>query len=273
MESATYWQQLFTQALRITQRWRAEHTRSEGVLAAAAEFQSRLHLLSRTGPGAGAGAGAPCVLAQLPDALALLRGKHLRGLENIMAALRESVAVFAALHAELAALHVRQPNPSPSPSPNPKANRRVPEQTNPRRLGCSQPCTRGSLAALHVRLPRARTRRPHTTARAPRPRAHRSHPHLVRVRVRASNPNPNPNPNHLRCRWARGGSTPVRQPTRRPRSQWLAPVAVRWVMVGVRVRARVRVRAAAGAGAGAAAGAGAGVHPDPNQVRSSSRCS
>ena len=111
MESATYWQQLFTQALRITQRWRAEHTRSEGVLAAAAEFQSRLHLLSRTGPGAGAGTGAsaPCVLAQLPDALALLRGKHLRGLENIMAALRESVAAFAALHAELAALHVRLP--------------------------------------------------------------------------------------------------------------------------------------------------------------------
>ena len=167
MESATYWQQLFTQALRITQRWRAEHTRSEGVLAAAAEFQSRLHLLSRTGPGAGA--GAPCVLAQLPDALALLRGKHLRGLENIMAALRESVAVFASLHAELAALHVRQPNPNPNPSPNPKANRRVLEQTNPRRLGCSQPCTCGSLAALHVRLPRARTRRPPTapsTARA-----------------------------------------------------------------------------------------------------------
>ena len=119
MESATYWQQLFTQALRITQRWRAEHTRSEGVLAAAAEFQSRLHLLSRTGPSVGAGAGAPCVLAQLPDALALLRGKHLRGLENIMAALRESVAVFASLHAELAALHVRQPNPNPSPSPSP----------------------------------------------------------------------------------------------------------------------------------------------------------
>ena len=192
MESATYWQQLFTQALRITQRWRAEHTRSEGVLAAAAEFQSRLHLLSRTGPGAGAGAGAgaPCVLAQLPDALALLRGKHLRGLENIMAALRESVAVFASLHAELAALHVRQPNPNPNPSPNPKANRRVLEQTNPRRLGCSQPCTCGSLAALHVRLPRARTRRPPTApstarARAPRPRAQRSHPHLVRVRVRA----------------------------------------------------------------------------------------
>ena len=109
MESATYWQQLFTQALRVTQRWRAEHTRSEGVLAAAAEFQSRLRLLSRTGPGAGAGAGAPCVLAQLPDALALLRGKHLRGLENIMAALRESVAVFAGLHAELTALHVRLP--------------------------------------------------------------------------------------------------------------------------------------------------------------------
>ena len=106
MESATYWQQLFTQALRVTQRWRAEHTRSEGVLAAAAEFQSRLRLLSRTG--AGAGAGAPCVLAQLPHAVALLRGKHLRGLENIMAALRESVAVFAALHAELAALHVRR---------------------------------------------------------------------------------------------------------------------------------------------------------------------
>ena len=183
MESATYWQQLFTQALRITQRWRAEHTRSEGVLAAAAEFQSRLHLLSRTGPGAGAGAGAPCVLAQLPDALALLRGKHLRGLENIMAALRESVAVFASLHAELAALHVRLPNPNPSPSPNPKANRRVPEQTNPRRLGCSQPCTRGSLAAEpeHAGHPPPRPPR----ARAPRPRAQRSHPHLVRVRVRA----------------------------------------------------------------------------------------
>ena len=171
MESATYWQQLFTQALRITQRWRAEHTRSEGVLAAAAEFQSRLHLLSRTGPGAGAGAGAsaPCVLAQLPDALALLRGKHLRGLENIMAALRESVAVFAALHAELAALHVRLPNPNPSP--NPKANRRVLEQTNPRRLGCSQPCTCGSLAALHVRPNTPATHRPVHRARAHRDRA------------------------------------------------------------------------------------------------------
>ena len=189
MESATYWQQLFTQALRITQRWRAEHTRSEGVLAAAAEFQSRLHLLSRTGPGAGAGAGAPCVLAQLPDALALLRGKHLRGLENIMAALRESVAVFASLHAELAALHVRQPNPNPNPSPNPKANRRVLEQTNPRRLGCSQPCTRGSLAALHVRLPRARTRQPPTAPSTARARTAATHPsqsaHLATVRVRA----------------------------------------------------------------------------------------
>ena len=181
MESATYWQQLFTQALRITQRWRAEHTRSEGVLAAAAEFQSRLHLLSRTGRGASAGAGAsaPCVLAQLPDALALLRGKHLRGLENIMAALRESVAVFAALHAELAALHVRQPNPSPSPSPNPKANRRVPEQTNPRRLGCSQPCTRGSLAALHVRPNTPATHRP---------------VHRARARTAAARPSPSPLP-------------------------------------------------------------------------------
>ena len=103
MESATYWQQLFTQALRITQRWRAEQTRSERVLAAAVEFQSRLRLLSRTAPSA----STPCVLAELPDAVALLRGKHLRGLENIMASLRDSVAVFAGLHADLVGLHVR----------------------------------------------------------------------------------------------------------------------------------------------------------------------
>mmetsp|Transcript_20117 Transcript_20117/g.41042 ORF Transcript_20117/g.41042 Transcript_20117/m.41042 type:complete len:209 (-) Transcript_20117:88-714(-) len=101
MESATYWQQLFTQALRVTQLWQAEQARSEGVLTAAAEFQSRLRLLSRTGPSV----STPCILAELPDAVALLRGKHLRGLENIMAALRESIAVFAALHKELAGLH------------------------------------------------------------------------------------------------------------------------------------------------------------------------
>jgi hypothetical protein len=184
MESATYWQQLFTQALRVTQRWRAEHTRSEAVLAAAAEFQSRLRLLSRTGPGAGAGAGAgaPCVLAQLPDALALLRGKHLRGLENIMAALRESVAVFAALHAELTALHVRLPwAPTPRPPPPPRARRR-------------RRCAHG--------------RRP-----------------------------------HLRCRSARDGSMAVRPPTRRPRSQWLAPAAVRWSS-----RCSCRLRGSASAG-------------------------
>ena len=96
-DSATYWRTLFTQAVGVTRRWRAEQARSEGVISAAAEFSSRLRTLSRP-------ASVPAPLLELPDAVTLLRAKHLRGLENIMAALRASVATFAKLHTELAEL-------------------------------------------------------------------------------------------------------------------------------------------------------------------------
>lgn len=95
-DSATYWRTLFTQAVGVTRRWRAEQAKSEGVISVAAEFSSRLRTLSTS--------SVPAPLLELPDAVTLLRAKHLRGLENIMAALRESVATFAALHAELAEL-------------------------------------------------------------------------------------------------------------------------------------------------------------------------
>ncbi|KAL1500574.1 hypothetical protein AB1Y20_013229 [Prymnesium parvum] len=93
---ASYWKDVCTQALSLTRRWAAEQERSVAILAALSEFHGRLGLLER---------GAIGALKALPDASALLHAKHVRGLENLMSALRLATSRFEALHTELSALH------------------------------------------------------------------------------------------------------------------------------------------------------------------------
>lgn len=99
---ASYFAPIFSSALAITRKWSAEQTRCEGVFSAILEFHGRLRLLA---PESAEDEAVVGVLAKLPNAVPLLRAKHVRGLERLMSALRESVARYEALHAELSELH------------------------------------------------------------------------------------------------------------------------------------------------------------------------
>ena len=98
-----YWQATFTSALKVRQKWATEQALGETILVALIEFHGRLRLLASSSDRA-------CpevfgVLLDFPGALRQLRGKHLRGMENLMAALSGCIARFQTLHAELAELH------------------------------------------------------------------------------------------------------------------------------------------------------------------------
>ena len=98
---ASYWQDVCTRAVSVTHRWAVEQERSTSVLAALLEFQARLRLLE---PDA-VDAAALGALVGLTDTLPLLHAKHVRGLENLMSALREGVSRLSGLHAELGQMH------------------------------------------------------------------------------------------------------------------------------------------------------------------------
>lgn len=102
---ASYWQDVFTTALGVVRRWDTEQERTLAILTALGEFYGRLRLL-----GSGSDAAQEEALAALrghPATLPLLRAKHVRGLENLMVALRLSCEQFGALQAELSQLHAR----------------------------------------------------------------------------------------------------------------------------------------------------------------------
>ena len=96
---ASYWQDTCSKALAVTRRWAAEQERSIAVLAALSEFHGRLRLLGQGGAVVG---GA---LREQSDTLPLLHAKHVRGVENLMTALRDALVRYEALHAELARVH------------------------------------------------------------------------------------------------------------------------------------------------------------------------
>ena len=98
-----YWRDVFTRALEAVRQWSAEHARGERMLIAFADFNERLRWLGSSS--AGACPEALGVLARFDDAVPLLRGKHARGMENLLAGLRESGARFQSLHETIASLH------------------------------------------------------------------------------------------------------------------------------------------------------------------------
>ncbi len=97
---ATYFAGELGTALSVVRKWEAEQARGASLLAAAQEFHERLLLLGRDAEPALLG-----VLAEVPDAAARLRAKHVRGLENIAAGMHEALNRFESLHRELAELH------------------------------------------------------------------------------------------------------------------------------------------------------------------------
>ena len=93
---ASYWADTFGDIVKLGKRWSAEQAKSEAIFTALLEFHGRLKLLE---PDACEGAAA------LGDSLKPLHARHVRSVENLLAALRASWHRFEALHAELADLH------------------------------------------------------------------------------------------------------------------------------------------------------------------------
>ena len=97
-----YWQTAFSAALARTQRWAAEHARSETLLSVLVDFHSRIGLLKQTGD------GALAVLERVPDAVPRLRAKHLRGFENLLVELRGCTSKLEAIQADIAEIKGNQ---------------------------------------------------------------------------------------------------------------------------------------------------------------------
>jgi len=100
---ASYWHATFRGLLQMAHAWSAEQTRSTSILAALAEFHSRLRAIK-----AGSHEDSEKtlgVLSQLDGLAPRLIEKHLRGMENLMRGLRRSVSRFEELQTEIGALH------------------------------------------------------------------------------------------------------------------------------------------------------------------------
>lgn len=84
----------------MSTRWSAEQAKTEPIFAALLEFHGRLHLLrDRPLP-----LSMPCPV-ELADAGARLRTKHVRGVENLLAALRASATRFETFQIALSDVH------------------------------------------------------------------------------------------------------------------------------------------------------------------------
>ena len=98
---AAFLTEAFADSLKITNKWAAEQERSESLFAALIDFHARLQLLGR-------GAGTSAVLrafqagSGLEEVPELLHARHVRGLENLMAALHKSASRFESHHSEIA---------------------------------------------------------------------------------------------------------------------------------------------------------------------------
>ena len=99
----SFWREIASAVVATSNKWTAEQGRSDSILAAFAEFHSRLRLLS-TDEIYDESLGA---FAHFADALPRLRAKHLNGMDNLTRALRASVDKFKILQDELAHTHER----------------------------------------------------------------------------------------------------------------------------------------------------------------------
>ena len=103
---ASFWSDIFLQALRISRQWAAEQSRAVAILAALVEFDGRLRLLGPGSPGEpppsldafGIGSG----LEHVPS---MLKEKHMCSVERLLSALRESAGRFSAHQAALSEVH------------------------------------------------------------------------------------------------------------------------------------------------------------------------
>jgi hypothetical protein len=93
---AGYWADVFVRLATISRKWSAEQSKTLAIFVALIEFHGRLHLLSPEAVGA---------QEILRDSLPQLRAKHVRGIENLLGAMRKSWERFESLHIEMSELH------------------------------------------------------------------------------------------------------------------------------------------------------------------------
>lgn len=99
---AAYWSDVFSRLAALSRQWAGEHDKSQALFAALLDFRGRLVSLSADEPFAPlSGAHRSTLDAALP----LLRAKHVRGLENILAALRKAGDRFKRVRAEMGDVH------------------------------------------------------------------------------------------------------------------------------------------------------------------------
>ena len=97
---ASFFADIFVRIAALSRRWEAEQSKSERLFSALLEFHDRLHLLSVGEP-----LSEYSAMKGQEDLVPLLRGKHVRGLENILAALRKSARAFESMRAEISEVH------------------------------------------------------------------------------------------------------------------------------------------------------------------------
>ena len=98
---ASYLGDVFTRVVKLTSRWSSEQARCEAMLVALAEFHGRLAHLADDG----SASATPSTSVLGADGHALLRARHVRGVENLMEALQSSWKKFETVQGELSDLH------------------------------------------------------------------------------------------------------------------------------------------------------------------------
>lgn len=103
------WIDAFTTSMKLIRRWTAEQQRTDSILAALLEFHGRL-LLLESGSTSGTAAKEVLEAAAPGEALPLLHARHVRGLENLLAALQTSARKFEAIQMDMSEVYaeVRQ---------------------------------------------------------------------------------------------------------------------------------------------------------------------
>ena len=105
---ASFLADTFGQALACSRRWTAEQARTEELFTALVEFHGRLQYLRIKNGAAPSAAASLRVFAPgsgFEDVPARLHSRHIRGLENILGALRGSADKFETHHTAIADLH------------------------------------------------------------------------------------------------------------------------------------------------------------------------
>ena len=102
---ASFFATACAEALSVSRKWQTEQQRSESLFAALLDFHSRLRLLNGRGSVAVAELSAFGAGSGLEDVPTLLRMRHVKGVENLMSALRASCERFENHHRSMAEVH------------------------------------------------------------------------------------------------------------------------------------------------------------------------